>query len=84
MAATAIGGVPRVFAYTALGEAAAERSLWPALLAVAGLIAMAGVGAVVMRRRSLRARASYLGSAAQGASPRGISSGSPGSPTRSS
>jgi uncharacterized membrane protein YdjX (TVP38/TMEM64 family) len=35
VAGSVIGGAPRVLAYTALGGAAAERALWPAIAAVA-------------------------------------------------
>jgi uncharacterized membrane protein YdjX (TVP38/TMEM64 family) len=51
VAAIAIGGAPRVLAYTALGGAAAQHALWPAMGA-AGLLAVLGVaGTVLVRRR---------------------------------
>ena len=42
VAGSLIGGAPRVLAYTALGGAAAERALWPAVAALA-LLAVLGV-----------------------------------------
>jgi uncharacterized membrane protein YdjX (TVP38/TMEM64 family) len=51
VAGSVLGGAPRVLAYTALGGAAAQRALWPAIAAVA-LPAVLGVaGTVVVRRR---------------------------------
>jgi uncharacterized membrane protein YdjX (TVP38/TMEM64 family) len=47
----AIGGAPRVLAYTALGGAAAERALWPAVAAVSVLAVLGVTGTVVARRR---------------------------------
>jgi uncharacterized membrane protein YdjX (TVP38/TMEM64 family) len=48
---TLIGGAPRVLAYTALGGAAAERALWPAIAAVVVLTLLGAVGIAVARRR---------------------------------
>jgi uncharacterized membrane protein YdjX (TVP38/TMEM64 family) len=50
VAGTVVGGAPRVLAYTALGGAAAEHALVPAL-AVGGLIALLGAAGVVLARR---------------------------------
>jgi uncharacterized membrane protein YdjX (TVP38/TMEM64 family) len=50
VAGTLIGGGPRVLAYTALGGAAAEHALWPAVGA-GGLIGLLGIGGVVLARR---------------------------------
>lgn len=51
VAGSLIGGGPRVLAYTALGGAAAERALWPAVAAI-GLLALLGVaGTIVATRR---------------------------------
>jgi uncharacterized membrane protein YdjX (TVP38/TMEM64 family) len=52
VAGSLIGGAPRVLAYTALGGAAAERALWPAVAAVALLAGLGVAGAVVARRRA--------------------------------
>ena len=51
VAGIVIGGAPRVLAYTALGGAAAERALWPAVAAVALLTVLGVAGVVVARRR---------------------------------
>jgi uncharacterized membrane protein YdjX (TVP38/TMEM64 family) len=48
---TLIGGAPRVLAYTALGGAAAERALWPAIAAVVVLALLGATGLAVARRR---------------------------------
>ena len=48
---TLIGGAPRVLAYTALGGAAAERALLPAIAAVVVLTLLGVVGVAVARRR---------------------------------
>jgi uncharacterized membrane protein YdjX (TVP38/TMEM64 family) len=50
VAGSLIGGAPRVLAYTALGGAAAERALWPAVAAVA-LLALLGVAGMAIARR---------------------------------
>jgi uncharacterized membrane protein YdjX (TVP38/TMEM64 family) len=50
LAGTLIGGAPRVLAYTALGGAAAEHALWPAV-AAGGLIGLLGIAGVVVARR---------------------------------
>ena len=50
VAGSAIGGAPRVLAYTALAGAAAEGALWPAV-AGAALLAVIGVAATVVARR---------------------------------
>jgi uncharacterized membrane protein YdjX (TVP38/TMEM64 family) len=51
VAGIVIGGAPRVLAYTALGGAAAERALLPAIAAVALLTVLGVAGTVVARRR---------------------------------
>jgi uncharacterized membrane protein YdjX (TVP38/TMEM64 family) len=51
VAGIVIGGAPRVLAYTALGGAAAERALLPAIAAVALLTVLGVTGTVVARRR---------------------------------
>jgi uncharacterized membrane protein YdjX (TVP38/TMEM64 family) len=51
VAGSVIGGAPRVLAYTALGGAAAERALWPAIAAVVLLAVLGAAGTVVARRR---------------------------------
>jgi uncharacterized membrane protein YdjX (TVP38/TMEM64 family) len=51
VAGSVLGGAPRVLAYTALGGAAAQRALWPAVAAVALLAVLGVAGAVVVRRR---------------------------------
>jgi uncharacterized membrane protein YdjX (TVP38/TMEM64 family) len=48
---TLIGGAPRVLAYTALGGAAAQRALWPAIAAVVVLALLGAAGIAVARRR---------------------------------
>jgi uncharacterized membrane protein YdjX (TVP38/TMEM64 family) len=53
VAGSVIGGAPRVLAYTALGGAAAEKALWPAIGAVTLLAMLSAVGMVVARRRRL-------------------------------
>ena len=50
VAGSLIGGAPRVLAYTALGGAAAERALWPAIAAVV-LLTLLGVGGMAVARR---------------------------------
>jgi uncharacterized membrane protein YdjX (TVP38/TMEM64 family) len=52
VAGSLIGGAPRVLAYTALGGAAAERALWPAVAALALLTVLGVAGIAVARRRS--------------------------------
>lgn len=51
VAGIVIGGAPRVLAYTALGGAAAERALLPAIAGAALLTVLGVVGTVVVRRR---------------------------------
>jgi uncharacterized membrane protein YdjX (TVP38/TMEM64 family) len=51
VAGSLIGGAPRVLAYTALGGAAAQRALWPAIAAVALLAALGVAGTLVACRR---------------------------------
>jgi uncharacterized membrane protein YdjX (TVP38/TMEM64 family) len=51
VAGSVLGGAPRVLAYTALGGAAAERALWPAIAAISLLAVLGVAGAVVARRR---------------------------------
>ncbi len=51
VAGSLIGGAPRVLAYTALGGAAAERALWPAVAALALLAVLSVAGIAVARRR---------------------------------
>jgi uncharacterized membrane protein YdjX (TVP38/TMEM64 family) len=51
VAGIVIGGAPRVLAYTALGGAAAERALLPAIAGAALLTVLGVVGTVVLRRR---------------------------------
>jgi uncharacterized membrane protein YdjX (TVP38/TMEM64 family) len=51
VAGSLIGGAPRVLAYTALGGAAAERALWPAVAALALLTVLGVAGVAVARRR---------------------------------
>jgi uncharacterized membrane protein YdjX (TVP38/TMEM64 family) len=51
VAGSVLGGAPRVLAYTALGGAAAQRALWPAIAAVALLTVLGVAGTVAMRRR---------------------------------
>jgi uncharacterized membrane protein YdjX (TVP38/TMEM64 family) len=51
VAGSLIGGAPRVLAYTALGGAAAERALWPAVAALALLTVLSVAGVAVARRR---------------------------------
>ena len=60
VAGSLIGGAPRVLAYTALGGAAAERALWPAVAAVA-LLTLLGVG-----RHGRGAPPAHRGAAARG------------------
>lgn len=55
VAGIVIGGAPRVLAYTALGGAAAERALLPAVAAVALLTVLGVAGTVVARRRRMAA-----------------------------
>jgi uncharacterized membrane protein YdjX (TVP38/TMEM64 family) len=50
VAGTVLGGAPRVLAYTALGGAAADHALVPAL-AAGGLIALLGAAGVLVARR---------------------------------
>jgi uncharacterized membrane protein YdjX (TVP38/TMEM64 family) len=52
---TLIGGAPRVLAYTALGGAAAERALWPAIAAAVVLALLGAAGVAVARRRRVPA-----------------------------
>lgn len=54
--ATAVGILPGTVAYTAIGAFGAEPGSWPFLVAVASLVALTGVGLVVVRRRRAAAR----------------------------
>jgi uncharacterized membrane protein YdjX (TVP38/TMEM64 family) len=51
VAGNLIGGAPRVLAYTALGGAAAQRALWPAIAAVSLLVVLGVAGTLVAWRR---------------------------------